>query len=154
MNAKLPTIKEFFRALSIGHVERRLMGLSLAVGVVVWPVVYALKELVHWLFHEVVVWIEHADTPFLLFIPLLIGAALVLFTVVAAHFLTDDSIGGFEKFLISMFYLGWAALFVSVTVPSTVRAPPPSSTDRVPVESLAIVTRRAVASRPPPTTAP
>lgn len=45
---------------------------------------------------------------------LLIGAALVLFTVVAAHFLTDDSIGGFEKFLISVFYLGWATLFVSV----------------------------------------
>lgn len=45
---------------------------------------------------------------------LLIGAALVLFTIVAAHFLTDDSIGAFEKFLISAFYLGWAALFISV----------------------------------------
>ncbi len=45
---------------------------------------------------------------------LLIGAALVLFTFVAFHFLADDSIGGFEKFMISAFYLGWAALFVSV----------------------------------------
>ena len=45
---------------------------------------------------------------------LLIGAALVLFTIAAAHFLADDSVSGFMKFLISAFYLGWAALFVSV----------------------------------------
>jgi len=45
---------------------------------------------------------------------LLIGAALVMFTIIAAHFLADDSISGFMKFLISAFYLGWAALFVSV----------------------------------------
>jgi hypothetical protein len=45
---------------------------------------------------------------------LLIGAALVLLTIAAAHFLADDSVSGFMKFLISAFYLGWAALFVSV----------------------------------------
>ena len=76
MNAQLPTIREFFRAIAIGPVERRLMVLSIIVGVVVWPVVFALKELVHWLFHEVVVWVEHASTPLVLFIPLLIGAGL------------------------------------------------------------------------------
>lgn len=45
---------------------------------------------------------------------LLIGAVLVLFTIVVFHFLADDSVSGFMKFLISAFYLGWAALFVSV----------------------------------------
>lgn len=45
---------------------------------------------------------------------LVIGAVLVLFTIVVFHFLADDSISGFMKFLISAFYLGWAALFVSV----------------------------------------
>ena len=45
---------------------------------------------------------------------LLIGAVLVLFTIVVFHFLADDSISGFMKFLVSAFYLGWAALFISV----------------------------------------
>jgi len=40
----------------------------------------------------------------------------------------------------------------AVTVPSTVSAPPPSSTETTPVESFASVTRTAPASVPPPTT--
>lgn len=79
MNSELPSIREFFRALSIGPVERRLMAMSVLVGIAVWPVVYALKELVHWLFHEVIVWVEHAPTQLVLFVPLLIGAALTAF---------------------------------------------------------------------------
>lgn len=89
MNSQLPTLREFFRALSIGRVERRLMVMSFVVGIVVWPVVYALKELVHLLFHEVIVWVEHGPTPFLLFVPLLIGAALTAFFAwYRPHFVT------------------------------------------------------------------
>ncbi|UCG24724.1 MAG: chloride channel protein, partial [Chloroflexota bacterium] len=79
MNSTLPTIREFFRALSIGHVERRLLLMSFVVGIVVWPVVFALKELVHLIFHEVVVWLEHGSTQLLIFIPLLIGSAFTAF---------------------------------------------------------------------------
>ena len=45
---------------------------------------------------------------------LLIGAILVIATIVVFQFLTDPGISGFMKFIISAFYLGWAALFVSV----------------------------------------
>lgn len=79
MYSGLPTLRDFFRALSIGRVERQLLALSFFVGIVVWPVVYALKQLVHLLFHELIVWIEHAPTQLLLFVPLLIGAALTAF---------------------------------------------------------------------------
>ena len=44
----------------------------------------------------------------------LIGAILVIATIVVFQFLTDPGISGFMKFIISAFYLGWAALFVSV----------------------------------------
>jgi len=76
MESQRLTLAEFFRALTIGPVERRLIALSLVVGILVWPVVYALKELVHWLFHEILHWIEHVPTPLVVFIPLLIGAAI------------------------------------------------------------------------------
>jgi H+/Cl- antiporter ClcA len=76
MSARRIDFRGFFRALTIGPVERRLVIVSVLVGVVVWPVVYTLKELVHWLFHETLHMIEESPTPLVLFIPLLIGAAI------------------------------------------------------------------------------
>ena len=43
-----------------------------------------------------------------------IGAVLVIGIVVVFSFLTDPGVSGFMKFIISAFYLGCAALFVSV----------------------------------------
>ncbi len=57
--------------------ERRLVVQSVIIGVVVWAVVFGLKTAVHWAFHTTLHWIEHAPTPFILLIPLLIGAVLV-----------------------------------------------------------------------------
>ena len=57
--------------------EQRLVVQSVIIGVVVWAVTYGLQTAVHWLFHLNLHWIEHAFTPFVLFIPLLIGAMLV-----------------------------------------------------------------------------
>lgn len=65
------------RGLRIGKEQRQLAGQAVIIGVVVWAVIFALKELVHWLFHEVLHWIEHAPTPLVLFIPLAIGALIV-----------------------------------------------------------------------------
>ncbi|MEE4219025.1 MAG: zf-HC2 domain-containing protein [Xanthomonadales bacterium] len=45
---------------------------------------------------------------------LLIGAVLIVAAVIVFQFITDPGISGFMKFLIGAFYLGLAALFVSV----------------------------------------
>lgn len=45
---------------------------------------------------------------------LFIGAVLIIAAVAVFQFITDPGISGFMKFLISAFYLGLAALFVSV----------------------------------------
>jgi len=45
---------------------------------------------------------------------LVIGVMLIVAAVVIFQFIMDPGIGGFMKFLISAFYLGLAALFVSV----------------------------------------
>lgn len=45
---------------------------------------------------------------------LFIGAVLIIAAVIVFQFITDPGISGFVKFLISAFYLGLAALFVSV----------------------------------------
>lgn len=57
--------------------ERRLVFQSVVIGIVVWAIVFALKSSVHFVFHELIHWLEHASTPFLLFVPLLVGALLV-----------------------------------------------------------------------------
>lgn len=76
MRAERLDVRGFFRALSIGPVERRLLIVSAVVGAAVWPVVYSLKELVHWLLHEVIHLVEESPTPFMVFVPLLLGAAI------------------------------------------------------------------------------
>ena len=70
-------LSQALRGLRIGKEQRILAFQSIIIGVVVWIAVFALKESVHWLFHEVLHWIEHAPTPLVLFIPLLIGALIV-----------------------------------------------------------------------------
>jgi CIC family chloride channel protein len=71
------TISQALRGLRIGKEQRILTFQAIIIGAVVWVAVFALKESVHWLFHEVLHWIEHAPTPLVLFIPLLIGALIV-----------------------------------------------------------------------------
>ncbi|MEM7334056.1 MAG: chloride channel protein [Chloroflexota bacterium] len=59
--------------------ERRLVFQSFVIGVVVWAIVFVLKEAVHVGFETTLHWLEEAPTPFLVFVPLLIGAVLVAF---------------------------------------------------------------------------
>jgi len=70
-------LRSAFRGLRVGPEQRGLLGNSIIVGVTVWAVVFVLKEAVHWLFHGVLHWIEHAAHPWVLFIPLIIGALIV-----------------------------------------------------------------------------
>jgi CIC family chloride channel protein len=71
------TLGQALRGLRIGKEQRLLAIQAIIIGVVVWIAVFALKESVHWLLHEVLHWIEHASTPLVLFIPLLMGALIV-----------------------------------------------------------------------------
>ncbi|MCA9973281.1 MAG: chloride channel protein [Anaerolineales bacterium] len=57
--------------------EQRLIVQSVLVGVVVWGIVFGLKQLVHQAFHATLHWVEAAPTVLVLFIPLAIGALLV-----------------------------------------------------------------------------
>lgn len=57
--------------------EQRLAVQSVIIGVVVWAIVFSLKTSVHWLFETVLHFIEAGPSPWLLFIPLLLGALAV-----------------------------------------------------------------------------
>ena len=57
--------------------ERRLVFQAIVIGVVVWGIVFSLKWAVHEVFHQLIELLEHAPSPFLLFLPLLIGSLLV-----------------------------------------------------------------------------
>ncbi|GJM41332.1 MAG: hypothetical protein DHS20C20_16140 [Ardenticatenaceae bacterium] len=57
--------------------ERRLVIQSVIIGIVVWAIVFSLKTAVHWLFETVLHFLEEGPSPWLLFIPLLIGALIV-----------------------------------------------------------------------------
>lgn len=61
----------------INEEERRLVIQSVVIGVFVWAFIFALKESVHWLFHTVIHWLEEGPSLLLVFVPLLIGAAIV-----------------------------------------------------------------------------
>jgi CIC family chloride channel protein len=73
----LEYLRAAFRGLRLGKEQRTLAVQAIVIGIMVWAAIFALKEGVHWLFHEVLQWIEHAPTPFVLFIPLSIGALIV-----------------------------------------------------------------------------
>ena len=72
-------LKASFRGLRVHEEARLLVGQSILIGVIVWMAIFALKEIVHAVFHQVVHWIEHAPTLFVLFIPLVIGGLIVAF---------------------------------------------------------------------------
>jgi CIC family chloride channel protein len=60
--------------------ERRLVFQSVMIGVVVWLIVFLLREAVHWLFHTNLHWLEtidHGPTLLLVLLPLLAGALVV-----------------------------------------------------------------------------
>ncbi|WP_420627360.1 chloride channel protein [Candidatus Leptofilum sp.] len=57
--------------------EQRLAIQSVIIGVVVWAIVFSLKTAVHWLFETVLHFLEDGPSPWLLFIPLLLGALIV-----------------------------------------------------------------------------
>ena len=78
-----PLIDTFKHLRVVGNVteyfdeeERRLVFQSVVIGVVVWAVVFVLKQLVHWAFETTLHWLETAPTLFLVFVPLLIGALI------------------------------------------------------------------------------
>ncbi|MCP4362805.1 MAG: hypothetical protein GY796_32775 [Chloroflexi bacterium] len=79
----LPTyFLNFFRNLPnyFDEEERRLVVQSIIIGVVVWAVIYPLKEAVHWLFHTTLHYLEelgHGPQQLLVLVPLLIGALIV-----------------------------------------------------------------------------
>jgi CIC family chloride channel protein len=62
---------------SFDEEEQRLAVQSVVIGVVVWAVVFSLKTAVHWLFENVLHFLESGPSPFLLFVPLLLGALIV-----------------------------------------------------------------------------
>ena len=59
------------------HEERRLLLTSLAIGLVVWGVVYSLELGVHFLFEMTMQWVEVAGAEVFVFVPLLLGAMAV-----------------------------------------------------------------------------
>lgn len=75
--------------------ERRYVFRACVIGVVVWAVVFALREAVHVTFHTIMHWVERAPSVFLVFIPLLLGAlamaAIVRYGRCAqVHYRDDD----------------------------------------------------------------
>ena len=85
MNPILDSLKDTLKYLGVvvklpdqfDRSERRLVFQAIVIGVVVWAVVFALKTAVHEGAHAVTHWIDHGPSPFLLFVPLLIGSVLV-----------------------------------------------------------------------------
>ena len=57
--------------------EQRLAIQSVIIGVVVWAIVFSLKISVNWLFETILHFLESGPSPWLLFIPLLLGALIV-----------------------------------------------------------------------------
>ncbi len=93
------TITHFFDSVialprQFDRQERRLVIQAVIIGFIVWVIVFALRKAVHELFHVNIHWLEHASTPFLLFVPLLIGALLVATIVkwrsATIHYRDDD----------------------------------------------------------------
>ena len=72
----LNNLRAAFRGLEVEREQRILVVQAVVIGIGVWGVVTLLKESIHWLFHEVLHWVEHAPTPLVLFVPLAAGALL------------------------------------------------------------------------------
>ncbi len=75
-------LTQFIRSLPnyFDEEERRLVFQSVIIGVVVWAIVFSLREVVHWVFHTTLHYLEaleHGVGLVLVLVPLLIGALLV-----------------------------------------------------------------------------
>ncbi|HSH04907.1 MAG TPA: chloride channel protein [Anaerolineae bacterium] len=60
--------------------ERRQVFQAVVVGAVVWAVVFSLKESVHFIFHEVIHWLENGEFWWVL-LPLVVGAILTTLAI-------------------------------------------------------------------------
>lgn len=102
--------------------EQRLVVTAIVVGVVVWPVVFALKTLVHFTFEHVIAWVEATPSPFFIVLPLVLGSLIT--TLIAAwnassvyyrdkdghvHALNDVEGDGLER-TIALYYTSEPAL--------------------------------------------
>jgi len=56
--------------------EQRLVITAIVVGAVVWPVVFALKTLVHVTFEYVISWVETTPSSFFILLPLVLGSLI------------------------------------------------------------------------------
>lgn len=56
--------------------EQRLVITAIVVGAVVWPVVFALKTLVHVTFEHVLAWVETTPSPLFILLPLVLGSLI------------------------------------------------------------------------------
>ena len=80
-NALLDTVKHLNIVRNLpkyfDEEEQRLAVQSVIIGVVVWAIVYSLKTSVHWMFETILHFVEEGPSPWLLFIPLLLGSLVV-----------------------------------------------------------------------------
>ena len=121
MKSITESITEFIQTLprTFDEEERRLVFQSIIIGVVVFAIVFTLREAAHWAFHTTLHYLEelgHGVALLLVFVPLLIGALLVSFIVKFRsyqihyrddaghiHELTDVEGDGLER-AISLYY--------------------------------------------------
>ncbi|HAJ35466.1 MAG TPA: hypothetical protein DCL15_07215 [Chloroflexi bacterium] len=102
--------------------EQRLVLTAIVVGAVVWPVVFALKTLVHLTFEHVIAWVEATPSSFFILPPLILGSLIT--TLIAAwnasnvyyrdkdghvHTLNDVEGDGLER-TIALYYTSEPAL--------------------------------------------
>jgi chloride channel protein, CIC family len=59
--------------------ERRLVTRSIVIGALVWIIVLALKNAVQWTFHNVVEWVDAGPSPWMILLPMGIGALIMTF---------------------------------------------------------------------------
>lgn len=59
--------------------ERRLVARSIVIGALVWLIVVCLKVAVTWSFETVVAWVEAGPSPWLIVVPLTVGALIMTF---------------------------------------------------------------------------
>ena len=102
--------------------EQRLVITAIVIGAVVWPVVFALKFLVHFTFEYVIAWVEATPSPLFILPPLILGSLIT--TLIAAwnassvyyrdkdghvHALNDVEGDGLER-TIALYYTSEPAL--------------------------------------------
>jgi chloride channel protein, CIC family len=59
--------------------ERRLVTRSIVIGALVWIIVLALKSAAQWTFYSVVDWVDAGPSPWMILLPLSVGALIMTF---------------------------------------------------------------------------